>query len=56
MTCKGKDAAMDSSGEVPYQSETFNGTVNMQMTDPSGMAMTMSAKMDGRYIGPCDQK
>ena len=52
MECKGKDGSTtEISGKMTYSGDAMEGTSTMKMSGP--VAMEMSSKMTGKYVGPC---
>jgi hypothetical protein len=57
VTCEDASGRMDGDGKILYAGTTYNGTINMKMTDKRNPGtMTMLTKLNGRYLGPCSAK
>jgi len=52
MQCKTKEVTIDSSGQITYKKDKFDGIVNMNMNSKSGK-MQMIQHMSGKRIGDC---
>jgi hypothetical protein len=53
VVCADKDGRTDGTGQITYRGSSYNGTMNMKVTDKKGAVMTMLTKLSGRYLGAC---
>ncbi|TAL23880.1 MAG: DUF3617 family protein [Nitrospirae bacterium] len=51
--CKDKHGTTESSGQITYEGEKFNGVINTTMTDAGGSSQKSKMNMSGRRIGAC---
>jgi hypothetical protein len=53
MQCNGKQGTMTGEGRIKYASDSYDGDMQMTMTQGGGPAMTMKYAMQGKWTGPC---
>jgi hypothetical protein len=53
MQCKGQQGTMDGAGRITYSGKTYEGTMQMKMTEAGGEAMAINYQMQGKHTGPC---
>lgn len=51
--CKDKDGTMDGEGKITYSGKTYDGAMQMKMTDKKGEVNAMKLQFQGRHTGPC---
>lgn len=56
LQCTGKDGNMEGDGQIKYGADTYDGTMQLSMSDKSGSGapMQMKYKMHGKHTGPCN--
>lgn len=54
MSCAIEGGVIIGNGELHYQSESFEGSVTLQLQGQPEI-LPMTSKLDGHYLGPCTQ-
>lgn len=53
MQCKGREGTMEGTGRITYAGKTYEGAMQMKMSEAGGEAMAINYQMQGRHTGAC---